>query len=247
MTHSLKSICVIIPAYNAGQTLPNVVERIPESTWNRIRRVFIINDGSRDDTEHVALELARDNEKIEVLTLALNQGYGAAVRRGLGLCKDYGCDYAVCLHADGQYPPEDIQRGVDTMCRGKIDILQGSRHKDGTALQGNMPLYKFIAGKILTRLENAVFRLNLTDYHSGFLFYSRRAVENLPFSNLSSSFDFDLEVIASARARGMVIDEIGIPTRYADEKSYLNPLTYGARVLSVVIRYALGAYHDRSR
>ena len=151
MNQSLTSICVIIPAYNAGRTLPNVVERIPEGAWNRIRRIIIINDGSQDNTAHVALKLARDNEKFEVLTLALNQGYGVAVRKGLELCKEYECDYCVCLHADGQYPPEDIQRGVDYMCRNKIDILQGSRHKNGTALQGNMPLYKFVAGKILTR------------------------------------------------------------------------------------------------
>ena len=105
-----------------------------------------------------------------------------------------------------------------------------------------MPLYKVVGGKVLTRLENRAFRLSLTDYHSGFLVYSRRAVQSLPFDTLSTYFDFDLEVIASARARGLAIGELPIPTRYADEVSHLNPVWYGLRCLRVVARYRLGRY-----
>ena len=105
-----------------------------------------------------------------------------------------------------------------------------------------MPVYKYIAGRILTALENTVFGLGLTDYHSGYLCYSRRAMLAVPFDRLSDSFDFDLEVIACARARGMGVAEIPIPTRYAGEKSNLNPITYGLRVLRVLARYLAGGY-----
>jgi len=149
---------------------------------------------------------------------------------------------AVCLHGDGQYPPEQIPRFVSTMVGDGFDILQGSRIASGTALSGGMPLYKYIANRSLTFCENIVFGLRMSDYHSGYLMYSRRALDALPFGSLSTSFDFDLEVIASARARGMRVGELAIPTRYADEVSNLNPIGYGLRVLRVMARYLRGRY-----
>ena len=112
----------------------------------------------------------------------------------------------------------------------------------GTALSGGMPLYKFVANAALNRLENFTLGLGMTDYHSGFLLYSRKALRSIPFERLSSYFDFDLEVIASARALGLKVDELAIPTRYAGERSYLNPVRYGLRALRVMARYRMGRY-----
>ncbi len=164
------------------------------------------------------------------------------VKKGLELCTKDGCDIAFCVHGDGQYPPEAIPQFAGAIRTGSYAILQGSRIASGTALSGGMPLYKYIAGRILTYLENAVFKLNMSDYHSGFLVYGREALDGIPFERLSSSFDFDLEVIASARARGMKVGELPIPTRYGRETSYLNPITYGLRVLRVLGRYLTGHY-----
>jgi hypothetical protein len=105
-----------------------------------------------------------------------------------------------------------------------------------------MPRYKVAAGHLLTWMENRAFDLQMTDYHSGFMLYSRRAVEQIPFERMSHYFDFDLEVIASARARGLCVAELGIPTRYGDEESHLNPILYGLRCLRVMLRYRLGRY-----
>lgn len=185
------------------------------------------------------------NKKICSVRFEQNQGYGAVVKKGLTLCKGDGCDIAVCLHGDGQYPPEAIPQFARTICNGSYAILQGSRIASGTALSGGMPLYKYVAGKALTFLENAVFGLRMTDYHSGFLAYSRQALDGIAFERLSTSFDFDLEVIASARARGMRVGELPIPTRYAQETSYLNPISYGLRVLRVLARYVTGYYGER--
>jgi glycosyltransferase involved in cell wall biosynthesis len=239
------TICVFIPAYNAEHTLARVIGRISTSDWQLIRQLFIINDGSTDATAECVVTLAKGNPKIELYSFSDNQGYGAAAKKGIELCQSLEPDYCVCLHADGQYPPEKIGQFVEFMVTKSIDILQGSRHRGGTALSGNMPRYKYFFGKLLVLLENIVFCLRMTDYHSGYLFYSHKALKMLPFKNFSTSFDFDLEVLASARARNLTIEELPIETHYGDEKSYLNPITYGLRVLRVLIRYALGAYDPK--
>ena len=116
-----------------------------------------------------------------------------------------------------------------------------SRIAAGTALRGGMPLYKYVGNALLNSVENHTLGLSMTDYHSGYLVYGRRALD-LPFANLSDSFDFDLEVIASARARGLAVGEAPIPTHYGDEISHLNPLDYGLRVLRVMWNYRRGRY-----
>ncbi len=113
----------------------------------------------------------------------------------------------------------------------------------GGALRGGMPFYKYVGNKGLTVIENWAFGMKLAEYHSGYMVYSRKALETIPFEKLSASFDFDLEMIVLARAKGLRIAEIAIPTIYAGEKSHLNPIGYGLDVLSVVWRYKRGVYH----
>lgn len=233
---------IFIPAYNAEQTLGAVVDRIPEPLWEPLCTLFVINDGSADDTSGAVRRIAARRPKVVLHEQTVNQGYGASVRRGLRLALETPAEYVVCLHADGQYPPEKLPEFLPYMKAHGVDVLQGSRHKHGTARAGGMPLYKVAAGHALTWLENRTFGLRMTDYHSGFMLYSRRAVEQIPFERLSTYFDFDLEVIASARARGLVVDELGIPTHYGDEESHLNPILYGLRCLRVMLRYKLGRY-----
>jgi glycosyltransferase involved in cell wall biosynthesis len=232
-----------MPAYNAALHIRQVIDRFPPALWRSVTTLWIVNDGSTDDTGAIVDSLARNNAAIRPVHAPVNGGYGAAVGRGLSLCRENGCDFAACLHADGQYPPEAILHFVETMAARNIDLMQGSRLSSGAALAGGMPLYKYIAGSVLTKLENLAFGLRMTDYHSGLLVYSRKCLDALSFDNLSRSFDFDLEMIAAARARGLSISELPIPTRYAGEKSYLNPIGYGLRVLRVVARYKAGYYH----
>ncbi|MDO5576979.1 MAG: glycosyltransferase family 2 protein [Fibrobacter sp.] len=237
-------LSIFIPAFNAELHLKSVIKRIPSSLWPFINKVYIINDGSTDKTQKIITELSLSESRIIPVQFGSNRGYGNAVKRGLALCKNDGCEYAACIHADGQYPPEYIPEFVEHMSLNNCDLLQGSRIASGTAISGGMPLYKFIAGKCLTFLENIVFGLKLTDYHSGFLIYSRNVLNKINFEKLSSKFEFDLEVIASSRAKKLTICELPIPTRYADETSYLNPITYGFRVLKVLCKYSLGIYNQ---
>jgi hypothetical protein len=112
----------------------------------------------------------------------------------------------------------------------------------GSALEGRMPLYKFVANKVLTAIENWAFGLNLAEYHSGYMLYSRKTMASIPFQKLSNSFDFDLEMIVMAHIGKLRIAEIAIPTIYAGEVSHLRPVQYGLRVLSIVGNYKRGKY-----
>lgn len=231
---------ILIPAYNAERTLPGVLARIPFHRLGPVL-VHVINDGSRDDTGRVAASLG--DARVVTINLPSNRGYGGAVKRGLASLKAAGATVVACLHADGQYAPEELPAMLATMQARGLDLLQGSRIAGGHALAGGMPPYKFLAGKLLTALENQVIAAGLSDYHSGYLLYGTRALATIPFAALSNKFDFDLEVIACAQTAGLRVGEVPIPTHYGDEISYLDPIRYGLNVLGVMARFRAGHYH----
>jgi glycosyltransferase involved in cell wall biosynthesis len=177
------------------------------------------------------------------LTHEKNRGYGEAEKTLLRYAVQEGADVGIVLHSDGQYSPEKIIELLEPFDRGTADMVQGSRMLGGGALQGGMPLYKFIANKALTAIENLAFGMKLGEYHSGYMLYSRKAMEMIPWEKLSNSFDFDLEMMVLARVKGLRIAEIAIPTIYAGEKSHVRPVKYGFDVLSVILDYKRGKYH----
>ncbi|MEN9309291.1 MAG: hypothetical protein RL173_3223 [Fibrobacterota bacterium] len=241
--NSKLKIGIFIPAYQAAATLDSVFERIPADLREHLAHIVVVVDGCTDQTESVVRRRMQRDASIQLVLHPANLGYGPSVRDGIEAISRTDCDIAVCLHADGQYPPELILPLALRMKERRLDLLQGSRHHSGGAMRGGMPLYKIVAGKLLVRLENAVFGVRMTDYHSGFLFYSRRALDAVPFDKLGTSFDFDLQAIACACALRLAVGEEPIPTRYADEVSHLNPFTYGLRVLQVLRRYRRGDFH----
>lgn len=238
-----KPFSIFIPAYNAALTVPAVLDRIPSEMWEYCTGCYIISKASSDNTIEVAESLRKKYPKVRAIGGDTNLGYGDSVRTGLEACLgDTEAEYIVCLHGDGQYPPESMPSMLQYMQENNTDILQGSRHKLNTARAGGMPIYKVIGGKILTAMENFVFGLQMSDYHSGYMMYSRHALEMLPIEELSYYFDFDLEAIAAAKALGLNIDEVGIPTHYGEEESYLNPFLYGTFCLKVMAQSILGKY-----
>lgn len=241
---AVADVAIFVPAYNAAAHLRQLVARIPQTLWPRIAVVWIIDDGSTDATAAIAQEIAAQGLPVRLHSFDVNRGYGAVVKQGMALCYHSDAEYTVCLHGDGQYPPELLERMLTAMKDKNLDVLQGSRHARNTALQGGMPLYKYVAGRILTIAENLVFGLRLSDYHSGYLCYSRKLLDTVDVQPLSPSFTIDLEIIAAARRAALAIGEYPIPTRYADEISYLNPVGYGLRVLGVLARYLGGGYRS---
>lgn len=234
-------LSVVIPAYNAGPHIDRVLERVGGLVSSGLTRVVVVDDGSTDDTV-ARVERQRPSAfRLDLQRRARNGGYGAAMKQGLSAAAAAAPDVVACIHADGQYAPEVLPGLMRELSARGLDLLQGSRIASGRALQGGMPLYKYFGNALLNRIENRTLELSLTDYHSGYLVYGPRAL-SLPFARLSDSFDFDLEVIACARARGLAVGEAAIPTHYGDEVSHLNPLTYGLRVLRVLWNYRRGRY-----
>lgn len=241
----MRDTFIFVPAYNVSRELASLLASIPSEVWLRCLSILIIDDCSTDDTLQVASQFATHELRapIKIESFAFNKGYGSVVQFGLSKALDSQARFVVCLHGDGQYPASKIPLFLARMEKENIDILQGSRHAEARgAIQGHMPLYKIWGGKFLTFIENFCFTTKLTDRHSGFLCYSHRFLEQINISKLSSSFDIDIELIAIGESRGATIQEEPIPTCYAGEKSNLNVLSYGLRVLRVAWKRKWGKY-----
>ncbi|WP_405324311.1 glycosyltransferase family 2 protein [Fibrobacter sp.] len=232
---------IFVPAYNVENILCEVLSKIDESVLARAH-VLVVDDGSRDGTAQVFERFMSENARnfkshFEYFKFEQNSGYGAVVKKGLAEGLASGAAFVACLHGDGQYPAEKLGEFFTEMENRNLDLLQGSRHAvAGDAKRGGMPLYKRIGGAFLTALENLAFRVKLTDRHSGFIVYSSRFLKTVGLNRLSTSFDIDLELISIADASRFAVAELPIPTRYAGEKSNLNVVTYGMRVLRQVVR-----------
>lgn len=236
------SLVVVVPAYQAGRQIRATLLRIAAVPGLAPRRIVVVDDGSRDDTRERVRELQRAGLPIDCIERAVNGGYGAAMKDGLAAALALDPQWVACIHADGQYAPEALPSLLAHMRARALDLVQGSRIASGTALSGGMPLYKYAANAALNRIENHTLRLAMTDYHSGYMLYGRLALRRLPFASFSNSFDFDLEVIAAARALGLRVGEAPVPTHYGDEVSHLQPIAYGLRVLRVLWNFRRGRY-----
>ena len=238
----IRDTFIFVPAYNVSKELPALLGSIPAAALLRCTEIVILDDGSRDSTFDAASAFASAEirARVRVERSAKNCGYGAVVKRGLSLFRKSGAEFAVCLHGDGQYPAAQIPEFLKYMAREKVDVLQGSRLLiPGGARRGNMPFYKIIGGKFLTRIENFCFKYKLTDRHSGFLCYSQNFVQRADLRRLSGSFDIDLGLIALAEELGLRVAELPIPARYAGERSSLKVIPYGFRVLRLSLRHRL--------
>lgn len=237
---------IFVPAYNVAQTLADVLGRISPAVMERAQ-VLVIDDGSKDDTRGAfdAFVAGKDCAvsgmacagkncagRLQYERFEKNCGYGAVVKRGISEGLRSGAKFIACLHGDGQYPAEKLDEFFAHLESLDLVLVQGSRRLvPGAARAGNMPLYKRLGGAFLTALENIAFRQKLTDRHSGFIVYNAEFLKTLDLAKLSPSFDIDLEIISIADVRGYRLAELSIPTRYAGEKSNLNVVTYGLRVL----------------
>ena len=239
----VKPVFVLMPAYNAGATVERVFARIPPAARERIEQYVAVDDGSKDDTLDALERVKREFPNLTILHHAVNRGYGEAEKTLLRYAVEHGAGVGVLLHSDGQYSPEKIPELLEPFDQARADIVQGSRMVGGGALAGGMPLFKYVSNKTLTAIENWAFGMKLAEYHSGYMLYSRKAMETLPWEKLSNSFDFDLEMIVLAWVRGLRVEEVAIPTIYAGEKSHLNPIRYGLDVLRVIRDYKRGKYH----
>lgn len=237
-----KKLFVVIPAYQAALTLESVFNRIPSEIYDRGARIIVVNDGSTDDTAAVAARIALSRPNVEVIEHPKNKGYAQAQKTGFSHALQQQADIVALLHADGQYAPELLPQLLAPLDNDEADLVVGSRMLERGALKGGMPLYKYIANKSLTAIENFAYGLRVSEYHSGYMLYSRRCLMTIPFTKLSDTFHFDGEMIMMAGKKRLRIREIAIPTRYADEKSHLKPVQYGFDVLKIIWHNYRGRY-----
>ena len=227
-------VVVVMPAYNAGRTLRMTYESLPKDAVNL---VILVDDGSTDQTLEIARELG-----LEIFVHNKNYGYGANQKTCYREALKAGADVVVMVHPDYQYDPTLVPQMIEPIERGQADIVLGSRLKSGTALAQGMPWWKFVANRFLTWLENRVFRLSLSEYHTGYRAFRREVLETVNFTANSDGFVFDQEIIAQAVAARFRLAEIAVPTRYfaeASSASFLDSTVYGLRILGVLFWYLM--------
>jgi glycosyltransferase involved in cell wall biosynthesis len=237
-----KKIVVVMPAYNAAETLEQTYNEIPHEV---VDEVILVDDASRDDTAQVAERLG-----IHTVIHPENRGYGGNQKTCYTEALKHGADVVVMLHPDYQYTPKLLTAMASLVAVGQYDVVLGSRILGGGALRGGMPVYKYIANRLLTAFENLFTGLKLSEYHTGYRAFSRRVLLSLPLEENSDDFVFDNQMLAQAAHFGFSIGEVSCPTKYFDEASSISfkrSVIYGLGVVGTTLSFYLnrtGLRHD---
>ncbi len=239
-------VLIFIVAYNAEKTIEKVLKRIPDSLQQYDTEILIIDDASKDSTFEAA-EAARMKGEIPypitVLRNPVNQMYGGNQKIGYHYAIERGFDFVALVHGDGQYAPERLPELLMPLVNGEADAVFGSRMMTLTgALEGGMPMYKYVGNRILTAFQNQVLGSSLSEFHTGYRIYSTKALAKLPFHLNTNDFHFDTEIIIQFIVAGLKIKELPIPTYYGDEKCHVNGLKYAWDVVKASATARLQTY-----
>jgi glycosyltransferase involved in cell wall biosynthesis len=235
-----EKVVVIMPAYNAAKTLEKTYNDLPKDI---VDEVVLVDDVSKDETVEVARKLG-----IKVLVHIQNLGYGGNQKTCYIEALKDGADVIVMLHPDYQYDSRLVPEMISPILNGHAEFVLGSRMLGEGALRGGMPLYKYVANKILTFMENLCFGKHYSELHTGFRAYSRKALLAIPFTLNSDDFVFDTEVLAQIETRKFHTTEIPVPTRYFKEASSINffrSASYGLQTLAVMWQFLLNKWGIR--
>ncbi|MCX7735661.1 MAG: glycosyltransferase family 2 protein [Candidatus Kapabacteria bacterium] len=229
-----KKIVVVLPAYNAEKTLEKTYSEIP---MDIVDEVLLVDDASNDKTVEIAKKLG-----IKYLQHSDNLGYGANQKTCYSKALELGADIIIMLHPDYQYTPKLIHSMAYIIANDIYPVVFGSRILGKGALKGGMPIYKYIANRILTLLQNIIISQKLSEYHTGYRAYSSEVLRKINYLNNSNDFIFDNEVVAQIFMAGYEIAEITCPTKYFKDASSINfirSIKYGFGVLRVSLLYFL--------
>jgi glycosyltransferase involved in cell wall biosynthesis len=230
-------VAVVLPAYNAGETLERTYAEIPHEI---VDEVILVDDASTDHTAAVAERLG-----IHSVIHSRNGGYGANQKTCYTVALAKGADIVVMVHPDYQYTPRLITAMAGMIASGHYDAVFASRILGGGALAGGMPRYKYVANRLLTALQNLLMGAKLSEYHTGYRAWSRTILEKLPLLACSDDFVFDNEMIAQTMWSDFRIGEISCPTKYFPEASSINfrrSCIYGLGVLATSVTYRLSRW-----
>jgi glycosyltransferase involved in cell wall biosynthesis len=228
-----QKVVVVMPAYNAAKTLHMTYAELPH---NVVDLVIVVDDGSSDDTVKIARELG-----LELFVHDRNYGYGANQKTCYREALKAGADIVVMVHPDYQYDPTLLPQIIEPIQNGTADVVLGSRLLAGNVMKQGMPWWKFISNRFLTGLENRVFGLRLSEYHTGYRAYRKEVLEAVNIDMNSDNFIFDQEIMAQFVGLGARIAEVPVPTRYfpqASSASFVQSSIYGLSILTLLGRYA---------
>jgi glycosyltransferase involved in cell wall biosynthesis len=230
-----KTIAVVMPAYNAEKTLEATLNEVPRDI---VDYLILVDDYSNDNTTELASKLGIRY----IIRHDRNKGYGGNQKTCYHKAIEIGADIVVMLHPDYQYTPKLIHSMCYLIANNVYPVVFGSRILGGGALKGGMPVYKYIANRILTFSQNLLFSKKLSEYHTGYRAFNTEVLRNINYSGNSDDYIFDNEIIAQIFNAGYEIAEITCPTRYFEEASSINfirSIKYGFGVLKVSILYRL--------
>jgi len=229
-----KKIVVVLPAFHASETLEQTYRALP---LDIVDEVILVDDASTDGTAELARSLG-----IHTIVHPANLGYGGNQKTCYRAALDAGADVVVMVHPDYQYDPRLVSAMAGMIVSGVYDVVLGSRILGGGSLRGGMPLWKYVANRALTFLENLLLGAKLSEYHTGYRAYQRSVLETVRLEWNSDDFVFDNEFLAQVIVGGYRVGEISCPTRYFPEASSINvrrSIIYGLGVLRVSAEGAL--------
>ena len=227
-----KKVIVVMPAYNAARTLAQTYREIP---LDIVDEVLLVDDKSSDETVALAREIG-----LIVFLHEKNLGYGGNQKTCYREALKRGAEVIVMLHPDYQYSPKLVGSLAGMIASGEYDIALGSRILGVGARKGGMPLYKYIANRFLTLVQNLLLSYKLSEYHTGYRAFARTVLENLPLEENSDDFLFDNEILAQGIYFNHRIGEVSCPTKYFAEASsigFARSVKYGLGVLATSIKF----------
>lgn len=230
-----KRIAVVLPAYNAAATLEKTYREIP---FDIVDDVVLVDDNSRDETLLKAKELGIQH----IVKHEVNRGYGGNQKSCYSKALSINADIIVMLHPDYQYTPMLIESMAYMIANEVYPVAFGSRILGKGALKGGMPMYKYIANRMLTLFQNILMGQKLSEYHTGYRAFDKKIFDKINIEANSDDFVFDNQMIAQIFYAGFEIGELTCPTKYFDEASSINfkrSSIYGLGVLKVSIQYRL--------
>lgn len=228
-----KKVVVVLPAYNAAETLEMTYKEIP---FDLVDEVILCDDASRDHTAEVGRQLGIKH----IIIHENNKGYGGNQKSLYNKALEIGADIVIMLHPDYQYTPKLIPSMVNIIGEGLYPVVLGSRILGKGALKGGMPLYKYIANRFLTFSQNLLVGYKLSEYHTGYRSFSKEVLETINFNANDDDFVFDNEMLSQIIYAGFDIGEVTCPTKYFDEASSINlqrSIKYGLGVLLVSVKH----------
>jgi len=233
-----KKLVVVLPAYNASKTIEQTYNEIP---FDIVDDIILVDDNSKDNTAEVAASLGIKH----IIVHPKNRGYGGNQKSCYNKALEIKADIVIMLHPDYQYTPKLIHSMAFLIANEVYPVAFGSRILSKGALNGGMPMYKYIANRILTSFQNILLNQKLSEYHTGYRAFSSKVLTSISYNLNSDDFVFDNQMIAQIFDKNFEIGEITCPTKYFPEASSINlkrSVIYGLGVLKVCFQYRLNKW-----